>query len=175
MTKDIDALSVAFWSRVDKRDDDQCWNWTGARVGRGREGYGRLYFRGERIRAHRVSFFLANGFLTYKGLICHFCDNPSCVNPSHLFIGTAKDNSEDCCAKGRQNRGVNRPDSKLSEAQVREIKLGGVNRYHGFVSESAVKYNVSESAIRNILKGLKWKHVLPGLNDTFRANEFSAH
>jgi len=89
MTKSIEER---FWAKVEKTDD--CWLWTGATFG---DGYGNC----SRLRAHRVSWELANGPVPGGLCVLHHCDRPLCVRPRHLFLGTRKDNSDDKIAKGR--------------------------------------------------------------------------
>lgn len=67
------------------------------------KGYGKIRFQGKHYRAHRLSYILENGEINSNVLVCHKCDNPPCVNPDHLFIGTAKDNAIDRKNKGRGN------------------------------------------------------------------------
>lgn len=87
-----------FWHKVEKTA--KCWIWTGYK---NKKGYGTFYKITEKqtVRAHRFSYELHKGKFNKKLLICHKCDNPSCVNPEHLFLGTAKDNTNDCIKKGR--------------------------------------------------------------------------
>lgn len=90
-----------FWSKVSKGDG--CWEWTGYRL---KNGYGQ--FRpgpGQRTKAHRYSYELAYGPISDGMFICHHCDNPPCVRPDHLFVGTPADNSHDRDIKGRGIRG----------------------------------------------------------------------
>lgn len=89
-----------FWGYVDKRGIDECWPWTGLTND---SGYGLFAVaRCRSVRAHRFSFFLDAGTLDDPSkLVCHHCDNPPCVNPSHLFLGTHQDNFDDMIRKGR--------------------------------------------------------------------------
>lgn len=85
-----------FWSLT--RPKGKCLEWAGKKDP---NGYGTFYFSGENYRAHRISFWLANKSDPGAYQVCHSCDNPWCVEPNHLFLGTASDNLKDCVAKGR--------------------------------------------------------------------------
>lgn len=89
---------VMLFSKV-SGNPDGCWNFTGHRD---KLGYGKLKFRGKGFLAHRASFLIVNGHLPSDLLVCHQCDNPSCINPQHIFIGTNKDNTADSTNKGRR-------------------------------------------------------------------------
>lgn len=152
-----------FWSRVDKSaGPDACWPWTGCRQPR---GYGHFYpaFR-VNLYAHRVAWELANGAPVPAGMfVMHACDNPACVNPAHLSVGTQSDNMQDCARKGRAHRvslqGEAHPNAKLTEAQVVEIR-----RRKGAGESIAVlarEFSVSEALIYFIANGRAWRHVLP--------------
>ncbi len=148
----------AFWSNVAKLGEDDCWVWT-AGFHNGPGGYGTMYYRGKKIKAHRLSFLLAHGELPPDKMVCHHCDNPPCVNPKHLFLGTAKDNAQDCARKGRlhRERGSERYNAKLSEEQVARIKLEAPFRKYGWGRRLAKEFGVCPSAISNIVKGFRWK------------------
>ena len=90
---------IKFWDKVVISGEDECWEWTGARD---RGGYGSFTHKGVTLKAHRVSWVEFNKKEVPSGLyVCHSCDNRLCVNPAHLWIGTAKDNTQDMMKKGR--------------------------------------------------------------------------
>jgi hypothetical protein len=100
-----EADQERFWSRVNKTDG--CWLW----IGRAADGYGHITIAGGVRKAHRVSWTLANGgiFPARHLFVCHKCDNPMCVRPDHLFLGTVQDNVKDMIQKQRQRGGANQP------------------------------------------------------------------
>jgi hypothetical protein len=92
----------AFWQRVAVRSKNECWNWQGPKDKR---GYGYFDLNGTRHRAHRAAWILTFGTKPPKNIfVCHRCDNPSCVNVAHLFLGTCADNMQDASKKGRLKR-----------------------------------------------------------------------
>lgn len=91
---------LSFWKYADVRSQDECWLWTG---GKDEKGYGRIHFMTEKIKAHRIAYEMGHGPIEEGLVICHKCDNPSCVNPGHLFAGTQGDNARDMSSKGRIN------------------------------------------------------------------------
>lgn len=102
-----------FFSKVDR--SGACWLWTGART---TAGYGSFRTAGKAWLAHRLAWFLLHGENPGKLFVCHRCDNPPCINPLHLFLGTAKDNAADMSTKQRAAR---RCREKLSDQDVIEI------------------------------------------------------
>ncbi len=104
---DSRPFEVRFWEKVSPEPNTGCWLWMGS-VGNG--GYGVIQVDKKQIRAHRAAWLLMRGPVPDGLLVCHRCDNPLCVNvESHCFLGTAKENAEDCKAKGRLGkRGMDR-------------------------------------------------------------------
>ncbi len=145
-----DIAREKFWSKVDKGQPDECWLWTG---GKNESGYGFLYSMRKRVGAHRASFYMANGPFDLSMYICHKCDNPSCVNPSHLFLGTADDNNKDMWRKGRAiippHIGLN-----FTEDQIHEIRADP--RSHKALGRAM---GVSFSTISRIRSGKSYGHI----------------
>ena len=116
------TLEERFWDKVDKTDT--CWNWTASRNHR---GYGKFSVGYRTVGAHRVSWELANGPIPegedYHGTcVLHKCDNPSCVNPNHLFLGTIQDNIQDRVAKGRSSTGDDHYRNKITSKRVSHLR-----------------------------------------------------
>jgi hypothetical protein len=137
-----------FWSKVEKSDG--CWEWQGCTV----RGYGQFGIGRKMIQAHRVSYEMAHGPIPRTMLVCHVCDNRACVRPDHLFLGSYKDNYEDARAKGRNTRGEMVGASKLTEAQVAEIK-SLLEQGH---TKTAIgeRFGVTRTAIYWIAVGRNW-------------------
>lgn len=136
-----------------------CWEWTG---GKDQDGYGHAAAFGVTIKAHRLSYILHTGAIPNKAQVLHRCDSPSCVNPEHLFLGTARDNMTDKKLKKRCNpaRGVRGGSARLTECQVFEIRE---LRQKGVPSKRLSKqYGVSQAAICHIVSGRNWAHLPRG-------------
>ena len=134
-----------------------CWEWTGSRSV---QGYGRIGKASGTIKAHRLSYELHHGPIGEGLFVCHKCDNPPCVNPAHLFAGTARENIQDMDRKGRRVtvRGEDRGHTKLTAKSAKEIFLDP-----RVYTEIAADYGVTREAIGSIKQGETWTHVTHGL------------
>ncbi len=109
-------IKKRFWAKVNKTES--CWIWTASK---NKAGYGFFWPTAERwIGAHRYSYYLANGKFDQMKFVCHSCDNPSCVNPNHLFLGSNSDNIKDASIKGRLYKQFNK--SKVCGSGKHELK-----------------------------------------------------
>lgn len=135
--------------------DSGCWEWQGFRDGK---GYGRIALKGRTGgRAHRAAWQEAHGRPVPPGMhVCHTCDNPPCINPDHLFLGTPADNIADMDRKGRRGaaRGEASPSAKLTWEQVRIIRSSAES-----APRLAAQFDVSESLIYQIRTHNIWKEV----------------
>lgn len=155
--KKQDAIQ-RFWSKVEQGSSDQCWEWQG---GRYPAGYGQFWNEGRNLGAHLYSFILHKGQVPMGMKVCHSCDNPPCVNPNHLFLGTAKDNTQDMIQKGRLVRtrtlgnyatGARNHKTKLSQEQADEIRrVYSKGKRGSGLRILAQKYNVAPNTIRQII------------------------
>jgi hypothetical protein len=152
-----------FWSRVDRSGGpDACWEWQGAQRP---TGYGNLWIRGTYQSAHRVAYLIHSSKQPGNLCVCHHCDNPCCVNPRHLFLGTHADNCADMVQKGRSTRrrprpyaskpGIQNPRAKLTEDQVRAIRAAT-----GTQESIAARFGISRRSVGFIRRREHWKHLL---------------
>ena len=150
-------LTDRFWSKVDRSGD--CWEWTAGKVS---SGYGVFWVSRERksVRAtrHMAAACMGVPELPSDILVCHHCDNPGCVNPEHLFLGSYEDNAKDRESKSRGNHfcGGGHHFAKLTEDDVAEIRACS-----GFFSnvQLAKEYGVSDAQISRILSYKTWRHL----------------
>jgi DNA modification methylase len=149
-----------FWSKADKSGG--CWTWTASRD---IQGYGRFALNAKKrnVYAHRLAWELANGPIPDGMHVLHYCDNPPCVRPAHLFIGSHADNMRDMAAKGRGSSngqvGEARYNAKLTDDIVREARE---LREQGWrYVDLAARYGVGASSISAAVRGVKWSHVEP--------------
>jgi hypothetical protein len=184
------ALPIAerFWSKVDKSDNG-CWEWLGSRFN-GRYGQFSFVRRVEGVKtsllSHRVAWTLTYGPIPPNTFVCHHCDNPICVRPDHLFLGSAKDNTQDAVEKGRvahgtrhwsrtqperfaetrapflasrvHYRGEQHGRARLNWNQVREIRQRYAAGDETYASLGR-EFGVSDANVRAIVKGWTWKEL----------------
>jgi len=153
-----------FWENVTKTNG--CWLWEGHTS---HNGYGRLhiYINDKRkiVPAHRLSWEIHNGPVPKGILVLHKCDNPPCVNPDHLFLGTNKDNTQDSLMKGRAcltnckpQKGEKNGSAILNENMVESVRYQRKNYNYTF-KELAGLFNISPSQIANIIHGRSWRNI----------------
>lgn len=140
-----------FWEKVDK--SKECWMWKANT--KKRSGYGRFWYQGRNVFAHRFSWMLAFGVLDDKKLrVLHKCDTPGCVNPQHLFLGTDTENIADRDSKGRMAWGERNGNRKLTAEQVLQIRDGSDS-----VGAVAHRFQIDRTQVYNIRKRKQWAHL----------------
>jgi HNH endonuclease len=149
------SMPQRFWSRA-VEDENGCWVWA---RGRHHDGYGAFFYEGQRVYAHRLAWQLARGEIPKGLLVLHRCDNPPCINPKHLFLGTRRDNALDRDKKGRNvtSSGEKNGSAKLSESDVVKI-LEGLSQ--GETRRAlARRFDISPSMVTNIYSRKNWKSI----------------
>jgi hypothetical protein len=148
----MERFIEAFWAKVHK--GERCWLWQGAKK---HDGYGLINRHGKMMLAHRFAWEQANGPIPAGKFALHHCDTPACVNPSHMYLGTKKDNAADMYARGRDgSSGEKNIHAKLTEEQARKIltlkgSISGV--------KLAKEYDVYPGTIHAIWRRHTWKHI----------------
>jgi hypothetical protein len=156
--------SARFWSKVDKTEG--CWEW---RAHRNEDGYGQIGVGGKVWRAHRLAWTLVHGEISAGQHVLHACDNPGCVNPAHLRLGTHDDNMDDVRIRGRAHRafgntsgqalkGERNGRARLDAETVRWLRWA--REYSGRSYPQIGKVmGLSAAAVRHAVSGLRWSHV----------------
>lgn len=156
-----------FWKRVDKNGPlpdqsnphynglDPCWKWTAYRD---KDGYGTMRVGRLKRRAHRIAFAIENNSSISDEWVLHLCDNPQCVNPSHLLIGTSQSNHKDMQAKKRIAHGETSGVSKLKNSDIPKIReLRAIGKTWSEIGRSV---GVSRVTARSACLGKTWRHVV---------------
>lgn len=138
----------AFWSKVKINDLFDCWTWTGSKLC---SGYGMVKWDGMPQPAHRVSWQIVFGDIPEGFCVCHRCDNPVCVNPAHLFLGTHTDNMRDMVQKGRCGT------AKLTLANI--VAIRKLRSENWELADIASKFSVTPESIGRIVNRETWKHI----------------
>jgi HNH endonuclease len=158
-SKNVDRVG-SFWMKVDVRSADECWEWQASKNAR---GYGQFWIGNTFTGSHRFSYELLHGKIGDSNLLaCHKCDNPSCCNPKHLFLGTHQDNEADKVSKGRQatgnkngQGGTKNWKNKLSEQAVKNIRFFNTKGFSN--KQLSDMFGVTESMIYYIVTRRSWK------------------
>jgi len=143
-------LKDKFWSHVDIKLKNECWNW---KKSLDINGYGKF---GAYKKAHRVAYKLTYGKIPKGKIVMHKCDNPACCNPHHLRLGTQQDNVTDMINKNRQCKGENVQNSKLTKIKVDRIrKMYKSGKYSQ--QEIGTKFGITQSHIGRIIRHVRWR------------------
>jgi len=148
-----------FWNKVQKSSPNECWLWTAGKNKRG-QGFFRVNYNKRKMdMAYRVSWMIEHKTIIPHGMeIMHSCDNPSCVNPKHLAIGTHAENMRDMMGKGRHRtdnkKGEEHYSAKLSEADIKNIRASKLSQ-----TALAKQYGVSQHCIWCIVRRKSWTHI----------------
>ncbi len=144
-----------FYTHVAVAGPEDCWFWL---AGKTSAGYGHFAFRGKLMYAHRFAFWITTGVWPGELYCCHSCDNPGCVNPAHLFLGTCLENMQDAVSKGRMAYGEKHGLSKLDEEEVCQIRsryaAGGVSQ-----EQLGAEFGVCQPDISQIVNRKTWQHI----------------
>lgn len=157
-------MEARFWAKVSKGAEDECWEWQAYRNMQ-RGGYGVLMDSRTRkpVLAHRVSYAIEHGATPSDLMVLHSCDNPPCVNPKHLSLGTNQDNMQDAWVKGRLPLPKNAPKGEthhsavLTEELALRIKIGDLKGFS--LGVLAKQFGLSKSAISRLRRGKSWKNL----------------
>ena len=156
-----------FWNKINFEGDKNCWVYEGTRSSKNND-YCVFWINDKNIGAHRFSYIIHNNFksLNSNEFVCHKCDHPWCVNPDHLFLGTAKDNTQDMMNKNRNNPPIGSINgmSILNEEDIINILIDINNNCYSNINQIVNNYNVSYATIADILHNRTWKELEYPLN-----------
>ena len=151
----VNGAADRFWRSVNRSlGPDSCWAWKGAT---NHGGYGTFHVKTGTLLAHRVSWAMANQEDPGRLFVCHACDTPSCVNPAHLWTGTATDNGADCAAKWRSTFGERNAMAVLSNEDV--LRIRALSRAKWLDREIGLVFGVSGTQVAAAATGSGWSHV----------------
>lgn len=158
-SRSAQSLAKRFWPKVHKGEADVCWPWMASGT---THGYGRITYKGKAVQATHASWFLRHGvWPSDVGLhALHSCDNPSCVNAAHLYLGTHDQNMRDKVDRGRASRlplGEGHPLARLTEDDVRAIRE--LSRAGWIQKRLAARFGVSPATIGKIVRRETWTHI----------------
>ena len=156
------TIEERFWTKIEKRDGSECWIWKGAVKS---DGYGNFCSGIKQfVGAHKMSWEIKHGKKVPDGMcVCHHCDTPLCVNPAHLFLGTAKENAADASKKGRLKGRETPKGSQHGRAKITEIVVQAIRK--DFSEQNlprknlAEKYQIPYGTVAHILAGRTWRHI----------------
>ncbi len=145
-----------FWRKVAKCGPTDCWTWTATRDS---DGYGHFYCFGKITKAHRASYLMFRGAIPSGNVVMHSCDNPSCVNPAHLSVGSQLENVRDCSTKGRRAnlKGEAHGRSFLDVETVKAIRnavMSGVRQI-----DMARGFGIRKGLVCDIVSRRTWRHI----------------
>jgi hypothetical protein len=155
-----DELIARFHKSYERRGDDECWPWTKSLVGK---GYGQIKATRQRhnLYSHRVAYLLYHGEIPARRQVRHSCDNPVCVNPHHLSVGTSADNHQDMRLRNRHLINGQSIQSCLTWQKVHEIRaLLAVGCKQGDVAD---RYGISQTTVSRIALGQSWRPLNEGV------------
>lgn len=146
----LGTKDTGFWTQIIPTTPGGCWLWQGYC---NPKGYGKLYWKGRSVRAHRIAFELTYGPIPEGLFVCHSCDNPQCCNPEHLSVGTAQDNAYDAVTRRRlaSQHGIQNSHTRLTQADVITIYES-----HEVQWRAGSRFGLQQAAVSKIRTGRRW-------------------
>ncbi len=144
----------AFWKKVNILSSTECWNFNGRHYP---NGYGNVNIDGKNFTSHRFTWMISRGAIESGKEVCHRCDNRSCCNPDHLFIGTHKENMRDMIGKGRGRQGFNQREKRLKRSEVIQIRIMASSGHS--LAEIAKHFKITISNASYIVTRKTWQNI----------------